>query len=261
MNIPKWKANATNSIIPTNSRPFHNGDPNLASIGRVAFKPNPIKHWRKQLKPYYKTNSKQVSINMIDAPSSVSHVNNTVIDCTNNYQLLKENINLLTECDGIKQIIDGKVNCAGGTNHITRTANTKISRNYHVSHTKYLQSKCKTYERNLTLGEKIDDKENAYNPVSCSKLLMNCEKPIIYKPSNKSFMTQGAVSSSARTLKKRNNALNNNSSSLKTAYGNAPVFKMSYNPGSTGYEIKYVKGNLTDNSVTCNQTFKSCKKA
>ena len=116
MNIPKWKANATNSIIPTNSRPFHNGDPNLGSIGRVAFKPNPIKHWRKQLKPYYKTNSKQVSINMIDAPSSVTHVKSNVDCSNNNYQLLKENINLLNECYGIKSVIDGKINSINARN-------------------------------------------------------------------------------------------------------------------------------------------------
>ena len=262
MNIPKWKANSTNSIVPTNSRPFHNGDSNLGSLGRVAFKPNPIKHWRKQLRPYYKTNSKQVSINMVDAPSSVTYVN-TNTDCANNYQLLKENINLLNECDGIKNIIEGKVKCAGGSNHITRTANTNISRKYHISHGKYLQAKCKTYERNLMLGEKIENKDNTYNPVSCSKLLMNCNKPIIYKPSNKAFMTQGAVSSSARTLKEKNKALTNNGSSLVSAYGSAPVFKRSYinNGIYTGYEIKYVKGNLNDNSLSCNQTFKSCKKA
>ena len=260
MNIPKWKASSTNSVIPTNSRPFHNKDPNLASVARVAFKPNPIKHWRKQLKPYYKTtSSKQVSINMVNAPGSVNHINNTDPECsTNNYQLLKENINLLSECDGIKSIIDGSVRCTGGTNHITRTANTKISKKYHVSHAKYLQSKCKTYERNLMLGEKVSD--NTYNPISCNSALMSCKKPVIYKPSNQSFQTQGAVSASAKILKTRNQTLSNNTHSLKTAYGNAPVFAKQYTTTS-GYTIKYIKGNLNDNSRLCNQTFKSCKKA
>ena len=56
-----WKGNTTNTVIPTNSRPFSNKSTDIPS-GRTPFKPNPIKHWRKQLKPYYKTNSKQVSI-------------------------------------------------------------------------------------------------------------------------------------------------------------------------------------------------------
>lgn len=260
MNIPKWKAFSTNSIIPTNSRPFHNKDSNLGSIGRAAFKPNPIKHWRKQLKPYYKTaSSKQVSINMIDAPGSLVHINNNDPVCSvNNYQLLKENINLLSECDGIKNTIDGKVKCSGGTNHVTRSASTNISKKYHVSHAKYLQSKCKTYEKNLMLGEKIN--ENTYNPISCNSALMNCKKPIIYKPSNRSFQQQGGVSASAKILKTRNQSLNNNTHSLKTAYGNAPVFAKQYTT-TRGYEIKYVKGNLTDNSRLCGQIFKSCKKA
>ena len=39
-----WKDLATNSAIPSNSRP------DLTASG-AAFKPNPIRHWRKQLLP------------------------------------------------------------------------------------------------------------------------------------------------------------------------------------------------------------------
>ena len=254
--ISNWKPNSTNSVVPTNSRPFHNKDPNLGSIGRVPFKPNPIKHWRKQLKPYYKTNSKQVSIDMINAPSSAVYVKSN-IDCdNNNYQLLKENISLLNECYGIKNIeASGEVTCSGGTNHITRSANTNIKKNYFVNYKNYLQKRCKTYEQNSMIGEKIN--ENEYKSSQCSDLSCG-NKKVIYKPNNSAFMIQGATSSSANTLRNKNKALTNNSASLKTAYGTAPVFIRDYKPGTTGYEIKYVKGDTSSNKP-CQQLFKSCK--
>ena len=249
--ISNWKPNSTNSIVPTNSRPFHNKDPNLGSIGRVPFKPNPIKHWRKQLKPYYKTNSKQVSIDAIDAPSTVSQMQSSANCVTNNYQLLKENISLLNECSGIKSA-DGT--CIGGTNHITRSASTNIKKNYFVNYKNYLQKRCKTYDQNSMIGEKISG--NKYKSSQCGGL--TCEKTVIYKPNNTAFMMQGATSSSANILRQRNKALTNNSASLKTAYGNAPVFIRDYKPGTTGYEIRYVKGD-TNSNKPCQQLFKSCK--
>ena len=45
--------------------------------------------------------------------------------------------------------------------------------------------------------------------------------------------------------------LTNNSASLKTAYGNTYVKGVAYYPGTTGYEIKYVKGN--SDLVPCNK--------
>lgn len=257
MNISNWKAQTTNSVVPTNSRPFFNGDPNLNSIPRVAFKANPIKHWRKQLKPYYATNSKQVSINSIDAPSSVNYIKDTTTDCSvSNYQLLKENVDILNECNGIR-LTDGS--CTGGTNHVTRAANTNINRSYHTSHSQYLQRKCKTYERNQHIGKKVDGKDNTFYSSSCSLLnSTECNKEVIYKPSNSAFHTQGAVSASAATLRRKNKALTQNTKSLKTAYGTAPVHMYTYYAGETGYSIRYVKGD-TENPVLCSQTFKSCR--
>ena len=259
--LPKWKGNATNSVIPTNSRPFSNKDPNIGNIARVPFKPNPIKHWRKQLKPYYSTpSSKQVSINMIDAPGSVNYISSQTIDCSNNYALLKENITLLNSCNGIKitdENDNNKTTCRGGSNHIRRSANTNVQKSYYKNHAKYLQAKCKTYEQNMHLGEKTAD--YTYKSSKCTQLNETCNKSVIHKPSNRPFSTQGAVPSSANILRKRNNALTNNGSSLKTAYGRAPVMKRGYYAGETGYDIYYVKGSLTD-STNNQASLKCCKK-
>lgn len=260
MNNQTWKGEATNSAIPTNSRPFSNKDPNLGSVGRAAFKPNPIKHWRKQLKPYYATKSKQVSFTNVDAPTSTNYITTGEVDCAqSNIQLLKENIHMLNHCYGFRLDENGQYQCIGGSNHIRRSANTNVKRNYHQNYSSYLQSKCKTYDRNLQLGTKIDDV--TFNAVNCTNLDgSTCNKNIIYKPNNKVFKTQGAVSASSTTLHKKNIALTNNEASLRSAYGKAPVFKRGYKSGenSTGYEIYYVKGD-TSNPNQCNQTFKSCK--
>lgn len=96
-----WKGEATNSIVPTNSRPFTNNDPNLTNVARTPMKANPIKHWRKQLQPYYRTpSSKQVSIDHID---NAVYIGSREPDCAStNKQLLKENITLLNDCVGTK---------------------------------------------------------------------------------------------------------------------------------------------------------------
>lgn len=256
--ISKWKQTSTNNVVPTNSRPFHNKDPNLESLPRTPFKANPIKHWRKQLQPYYKTHSKQVSINMIDAPSSSVHVKSRTSDCLNNSQLLKENIDLLRTCYGTKHIDEesGEVKCSGGTNHITRSANTNIKKNYYTNHAQYLKSRCKTHEQNQIIGKKVSG--NKYKPAQCYSSVNGCNKEIIFKPNNTAFTMQGAASASANTKRKQNKALTKNSASLMTTYGNAPVMVKGYYAGETGYEISYLKGNVNDNK-DCQSTFKVCK--
>lgn len=255
-----WKGDATNSIIPTNSRPFANGDQSLTTMPRNQWKANPIKHWRKQLQPYYPTkSSKQVSIEQINAPNSVVYIHDKEHECsTKNYQLLKENITLLNECLGIKYVYSEEsdsITCIGGSHNVKRSGSTNLKKGYHSNHSKYLHSRCKTYEQNSTLSKEID--ENTFLSSNCNNL--KCNKPVIYKPSNKAFSVQGAVSSSANILRKRNNALTNNYNSLKSAYGSSYVKAVPYYPGSTGYEIKYLKGNL-DTRIDCEQSHKDCKK-
>ena len=200
-----WKGEATNSIVPSNSRPFNKYDAN--SINRTPFKANPLKQWRKQLMPYYKTlSTKQITIDQIEAPNSSIYVDYKLnnIDCSdNNYKLLKENITLLNDCLGIKDISNNT--CKGGSFNIKRSGTTLLNKNYYNNNSKYLQNKCKLYEQNKILGDKI--KSNTYK---CTNSNTVCQKEIIYKPSNNAFMTQGAVSSSANILRKKNIALTRN---------------------------------------------------
>ena len=259
-----WKEPSTNMIVPSNSRPFHNKDDNLQTVSRTPFKPNPIKHWRKQLFPYYDTKSStQVSIQQLDAPGTGISVGSNNIDCENqNVRILKENIILLNQCNGTKVYLENCVNstrCIGRSYNVRRSANTNISKNYHRNYQSYLKAKCKTYEDNARLGTKNDD--GTYKSSKCSTTISSdgtiCNKPIIYKPSNSLFSIQGATSSSADILRKKNDAINKNNASLKKTYKNGIVsLNNIYVPGSgTGYHLNYIKGNT--HSEQCNNF---CKK-
>ena len=263
-----WKEPSTDMAVPSNSRPFHNADPNLQSINRTPFKPNPIKHWRKQLLPYYKTkSSKQVNIQQIDAPGTSISINSDNVDCSvKNIRILKENITMLNECDGIKFYLEDGINntkCVSGTNSVRRSANTILSKNYHRNYQSYLKSKCKTYEDNARLGSKNDD--GTYKSSKCSTLKLadgsTCNKPIIYKPSNKIFSTQGATSSSTNILRKKNDAIYKNNDSLKKAYQQGIVsLNNIYDTESiTGYHLNYIKGDTTKNSGSCQKNINSIR--
>ena len=257
-----WKEEATNMAIPSNSRPFHNSDNNLENISRVPFKPNPIKHWRKQLLPYYDTkSSKQVRIQQIDAPGTGISINSDNIDCSvKNLHILKENTTLLNERNGVKVYLESLENginstkCIGGTNNVRRSASTNISKNYYRNYSSYLKSKCKTYEDNARLGTKNDN--GTYKSSKCSTLKdssgLTCDKEIIYKPSNGLFSTQGAVSSSSNILRKKNDAIYKNNNSLRKTYKNGIVSLSNvYDTESgTGYQLNYIKGDVNSEQCT-----------
>ena len=110
-------------------------------------------------------------------------------------------------CNGVK--IENR--CIGGTNNVKYLGTTNLKKNYYNSTKQYLQSRQKTYNQNQILGTNI--KENTYNSIYDSS---SC---IIYKPSNLSYKTQGSVSSSLNTLKKRNIEITKNSNSFRNPYG------------------------------------------
>ena len=245
-----WKASATNSIIPTNSRPFINNDGFTSNISRTPFKANPIKHWRKQLIPYYTTkSSKQVSISSIETPNTVSYVHVTDPSCNVlNAQIMKENITKNTQpCLGVH--VDNPSRCIGGTSNIRRSASTNLDKNYYQTKSQYLKAKCKTYSQNTTLGEKKTN--GSYKSSTCRNEKAKCNIPVIYKPNNKSFQTQGSVSSSSYILRKKQNAMTNNFSSLKNAYGKTYIHKKPYYVNETGYDIQFIKG--TNEKTPCCQ--------
>ena len=161
------------------------------------FKPNPIKHWRKQLNSNYQSKSKP-TINDIENPSIC------IITESDNANILYNKIISTTKCDGI--YVEGE--CRGGTNNIRRTS-TIYGQNYFSSTKQYLQRRCKTFDQNQTLGKQLND--NNYKSTTCysddSKT-----KCVVYKPKYviKNYKQDDCTVSSNYISKKKQIALNDN---------------------------------------------------
>jgi hypothetical protein len=158
--------------------------------------PRPLKIWRKQLNPYYKTYSNtKVTLNQING---VNNVVTTNIECSPNHHVIQEDINHLSKCDGIKN----ENKCIGGTNKIRRNGGaSKVSQNYCTTTREYLKRRVKSYEQNSTKGKQISG--TAYKSamgVETGDVTGTCNK-IYYNPSNSSHQTQGGVDSSTQTTK------------------------------------------------------------
>ena len=190
------------AIIPKNNRPFTNIDPNTIK-GSSFSKPNPIKHWRKQLLPFYESSSLKLPIYLVENPSNINvlELNNSENICND----IVQQVNSLSTCVGSKK----ENTCTGGTNHIRRSGSTLYNKNYCSSTRQYLQKKCKTFEQNMMVGKPIDVNKYLFNTTvsSNSDTKINC---VTYKPNNKTFNTINSVVSSNYVSKKRTDAIDLN---------------------------------------------------
>lgn len=131
-------------------------------------------------------------------------------DCTHKDEVTKDSMCLGTRDNN---------SCIGGS-HNVRRVKSNISNNYYSSTSQYLKSKNKAFNTRQILGEKID--ETTYKSV-------NGDCNVIYKPNNTSFKTQGSVSSSLNTTKRRNQEIMKNSNSFKHEYKLSGSNYLNYN--------------------------------
>lgn len=180
--------------VPVNSRPFNNTDTQTftGSFG----KPNPIKHWRKQLMPHYESNSTKITISDVENPG-VS-VNTDLEQCNIFYdQVISTN-----KCIGI----DTENGCVGGSHNIRRSGSTLYGPNYCSSTKQYLQRRCKTYEQNMMVGQVIDKTKNLYKSTVCNTDDSKT-KCVVYKKNNNTFNTIDSVVASNYVSKRKNDAI------------------------------------------------------
>ena len=95
----KGKNDIINSVIPGNSRPLN---PLVDSdiIPHTSFKPNPIKHWRRQLTPVIGSgNGGKARVSQVmELPGGTVNTTNTK-DCSNYPNIIKTIINNLDVCN------------------------------------------------------------------------------------------------------------------------------------------------------------------
>ena len=190
------------SVYPMNSRASTNKD-DLSILQTQSGKPNPIKHWRKQLQPYYSNNSTKVTIRDIENPSTTTI--SADIECQNNS--IYTQVISTPNCDGINT----ENGCKGGTANIRRSGSTIYNPNYCSSTRQYLQRRCKTFDQNMMPGKLVNAEQNTY--LSTNGDNKTC---IVYKTNNNiynkisTFNTIDAVVASNFISKRRTDAMNQN---------------------------------------------------
>ena len=99
-------------------------------------------------------------------------------------------------------------------NQVITSANTNLSPNYYTTHYEYMQSRCQTIKQNIA---NLDVSANGLSWSNCPQLCYGQCPKTWYKPNNKTFSVQGAVSSSSRIAQLKYNTLAANGEYLATS--------------------------------------------
>ena len=97
-------------------------------------------------------------------------------------------------CRNLKEICHAKMRVRGSKPY--DLGNQNQSTKYYNDNRSYLKARCRTHSQNSSIKKNLDD---TFSSTSCTNT--ECNKRVIFNPSNKSFRTQGAVSSSNRLLR------------------------------------------------------------
>ena len=200
----KDKGPATVFAYPSNQRPMNKYD----SITNIPGKPNPIKHWRKQIQP-------SVSQHQVQSHPTIQALDNAVktdMDLCKSYN----DISHINKCEGIL----GSNPCTTGSFDIRRSATTIINKEFCWNNKQYLQSRCKTYKQNQTLGKSTGNDHEYFGASCTTKSDGTVCKPIIHKPNNSQFKQQGGVSSSSRIAKLKYDTIRNSTNKYDSLLAN-----------------------------------------
>lgn len=238
----------------------------------------PLKIWRKQLIPPKKTASasrvsgSQLSrpggsvstSTYVDCPSCADNTNvasiNTMVFGNNAYLTTATPNKLFDNADYINDpannIYDKCISCDPVSN-IIKSGKTKLNKNYYTTTKAYLYARCQTFDQKATPekragityidanGYPVYPSDSAtgsqvYNTANCSTVCEGTGKRVstIYKPNNTNYAVQGAVDSSTRMMRLRQQAMNKNGASFASAYGAAAANAGKYSTIDSPYFIK-----------------------
>jgi hypothetical protein len=252
----EWKGFSKMEAVPMNARPLTNGSWILnqdtdsvpaPGVDGNAFLPRPIKHWRKQLTVDPAVGGTKSKFIKLSAPSSSIYLGGSEDrECCD-----------INGSSIISTIESKNNNCCENTPQVIKPATTILSKTYYTDSRAYLRSRCKLYEQKLSTrripgNTYFDASGNELYPNNSDTgpqnyLMRNCattcdpnkQPTTIYKPNNRNFSTQGAVSSSARLVKLKYDTVNKNGASFNSAYGQAAANAGRYSENSNApYFIK-----------------------
>ena len=275
-----WKGKTVKSVVPIWSKPYANSSyfqkRNIIPPIGPSFKARPIRHWRKQLEPRDFTNRGKTGIGMpMDRPGGQSalvyhldYILENDIECKhedsihiseyilkNNYAESKlKNIppsaplKILNRDKYNPELVDRanpKVVCTAcnAEANVIKSGVVNFNENYSDNTTSYLESRCKTFEKNIlgiadpdtitnypngkiTWPDDTDKGPQIRLAASCYRKEKNniknkdsCKYKIIYKPNNVKFGKQGGVSSSSRIQRLKYDRLTNDGSQFMSSRG------------------------------------------
>lgn len=258
---------------PSHTAPFADNRFNThpEEYGSSSFgKPNPIKHWRRQLVRLttpadgsasgHGSGRGKLTLRLVDAPGAVIIMGSGSCACdvgsggsANNSYTSVDNAVLRAPGEGsdtAKIYNDGFVDC--GTHRIytgvyntrtvgpcpqkrpVRTGSTLLSKAYYSDTRAFIESRSKSYVQNMT-----SEIKNCARPEYLETAAPACVKTAVYKPNNAIFATQGAVSAGLRLERLKRETITKNGKSFLTAYGMAAANAGKYHGSSfTPYFIK-----------------------
>tara|TARA_B110000967_G_scaffold208655_2_gene261611 strand:- start:285 stop:1301 length:1017 start_codon:yes stop_codon:yes gene_type:complete len=303
------------SIVPNLSRPNTNGpttEANANAFSGPNRKARPMKHWRRQLQPYYSSGRSSKLVSYMERPGGTvfrgigNHCNcdasGNSLHVINNNKFLnspyssikpKQNISGGTvynngyvqvgnpDASGSYQIDTGiyqmKNLCCTPENKVVKSAVTLLSKAYYSDSKAYLKSRCMTYEQKLSTsklpnntyldacGNVLPPSDSStgsqvYATPNCPKARGGkCEVTTTYKPNNRQFAQQGAVSSGTRLEKLKYDTVTKNGASFTSAFGKEGANAGRYHTTSQGpYFLKnknqtFVYHRKTGNKQGCSK--------
>ena len=218
--------------ILSNARPDTNGswissNSIQSTLDGNAFRARPLKQWRRQLIPdNVKGGTSSKGLYNIFQPSGSIFLGgdlNVENNCCSD-----KGYNIISNISISKNTI-----CCGSAKKY-KPATTILSKTYYTTNTAYLKSRVKLYSQRNTLrhipnniydanGNQYDASGNIvfgefYSNNCANNCSINNTPVVIYKPNNREFSIQGAVSSSSRIDKLKLDTINKNKASLKKLY-------------------------------------------
>jgi len=252
-----WVGGVPTSSQPSTNGPSTNPNDYQSAFGTA----RPLKVWRKQLVPPNITYSslRRVGVDQVNAPGGIvslgdasncvscvgsGNVGSTTTTVFGNYSYLttetpNQFYNNATYFTDISDNIYNKCISCDPESNVIKSSTTLLSKKYYTTMGAYLQSKCRTYDQKSSPLQRsgityVDAQGNplwpsdsnngpqVFNTPNCPK---GCQSgatvTTIYKPNNVNFGVQGAVDSSTRLLRLKQQTVNKNGASFTSAYGQA----------------------------------------
>jgi hypothetical protein len=240
-----------------------------------AFLARPIKHWRKQLISDSIRGGTASKLRTEEfQPGGTVYLGGDVGEqnkcCINQGYRSVSSINIFKNnkvCDNVYTVTQddvengwngpiGKRICFNPETRVYKPGTTLLNKKYYTDSRAYLKSRCKLYSQRLSTtpipGNQYYDENGKVlyptdSPTGAQAFYANgCDSKcnynpptIIYKPNNKNFGVQGAVSSSSRLVKLKYDTVNKNGESFNSAFGLAAANAGKYLiGGNTPYFIK-----------------------